>query len=343
MKRPFKHTLEIVAAWVAVGVALCAGVLGLVGPLLGGLSPGLQGSVGFVSETVAAMLLPGGLLTAVVAVATLLRRLWWPGAALATIALIILVPELWMSLQGSAGRSPGDSRALRVAAVNLATENDEDSLMEGALREIDADVLVLSEFTSSWASRLEEWFAGDYPHRWQAAAPDRPGYYVEGLRLAIWSRIPAVGDHEVLSLSGCSPQIRVPLHWRGRAFALYGIHPWKPYPLGLYHVAWRDRQKILEWVRRERLPTVVAGDFNAPPGSAFIQRLRLLGLANASESVCGRAPVTWPMHPFMFAPIRVAIAHVMHSEELVAVGFRRGMATNSDHAPVLAELAWQDE
>ncbi len=334
--------LEIAAAWVAVAFAWCATVLGLVGPLLGGSGPGIQGPVGFVVEIVAAMLVPGGVLTAIVAVAAMLRRLWWPAGMLAVVALVILVPELCAWSQARVVHAPGDTPALRVAAVNLCAENLEDPRMEECLRQLDADVLVLPELTASWAEQLEKWFAGDYPQRWVAAVPERPGYQSDGLNVAVWSRLPAAGEHQVHYLRG-SPAIRVLLRWHGRAFALYGVHPWKPYPYQLFGSAWRDRQGLLDWIRNERLPTVVAGDFNATPRSAFMGRLRLFGLTNASQAVCGAAPGTWPMQIPLLAPFRVAIDHVMVSEAFTAVAFRRGMTTNSDHAPVIAELRWRDE
>jgi len=286
--------------------------------------------------------MPVVLLTVGAAVVALLRRHWWPAAALGPVALLTLVPELWVRSKPPADHSQRDG-ALRVATVNLQGENLDDPLMEESLHQIDADVLVLLEFTTSWAERLEAWLPDDYPYRWLAAAPDRPGYDQQGLRIAIWSRLPAASDDEVLNLRGWNSQIRVPLVWRGRAFALYGIHPSKPYPYRLYAGAWRERQQLLDWIRSERLPTVVAGDFNASPRSAFLQRLRLLGLDNASESVCGRAPTTWPMHPDLLAPLRIAIDHLMHSEALIAVDFRRGMLTHSDHAPVYADLVWRNE
>src|SRR5690606_17334562 len=105
--------------------------------------------------------------------------------------------------------------------------------------------------------------------------------------------------------------------------------------------AWRERRALLDWLRGETLPAVVAGDFNAPPGSALLLRLRQAGLSDAGAAVCGRAPGTWPMHRPLLAPFRIAIDHVMTSEAFAAVAFRRGPATGSDHAAICAELVWR--
>jgi endonuclease/exonuclease/phosphatase (EEP) superfamily protein YafD len=131
--------------------------------------------------------------------------------------------------------------------------------------------------------------------------------------------------------------------WHGRPFAFYGIHAWKPYPRGTWDRAWRDRQEILDWIRAERLPVVVAGDLNATPRSAFVRRLVDLGLTLASQEVLGHAPGTWPARPpAWLPPFRVAIDHVLHGPALSAVAFERGIATSSDHLPVFADLTWRD-
>ena len=83
-------------------------------------------------------------------------------------------------------------------------------------------------------------------------------------------------------------------------------------------------------------------DCNASPRSPFLVRLRECGLTIAAEEVLGSAPVTWPMHPAARAPLRIAIDHVLHGPAFRAVGFRRGVATGSDHAPVLAELVCRE-
>ncbi|HZN41585.1 MAG TPA: endonuclease/exonuclease/phosphatase family protein [Planctomycetota bacterium] len=340
-KVPRRRRLENVAAWTIVTFAWLLALLGLVGPLLGGSDPGLQGPIGFASETAAAMWVQGGLLTTVFGVLALVRRHWWPAAALAPIALFTLLPELCTSSRPRDDHLRGEA-PLRVATVSLEKENKDDPLMEACLREIDADVLVLLEVTKPWAERLEQWFCGDYPHRWLAAAPEHP-LSREELQIAVWSRLPPAGDHEVWNLGKYNSQIRVTLRWHDRVFALYGIHPRKPFPYAVYSRAWRDRKQVLDWIGRERLPMVVAGDFNATPRSAFLHRLRRLGLANASEAVCGCAPATWPMHPGLLAPFRVALDHVMHSESFTAVDFRTGLGTNSVHSSVVADLVWLEK
>jgi endonuclease/exonuclease/phosphatase (EEP) superfamily protein YafD len=328
--------------WVAALVAMLAVVLGLLVPCLGGSDPGLPGPIGFASETVTAMWLQGGVLSLGVAGVALWRRQGWPAALLGATATVILLPELW-SWAGASVPALRDGEVLRIAEMNLAEQDLDDPAMPSCLRDLDADVLVLTEFTPSWARRLEPHFTGAYPHRWLAAAPERPGYNQDGLHVAVWSRLPAAGAVEPRYLGGTNAQLRVPLKWHGRTFALFAVHPWKPYGYRVFARAWRDRRELLDWIRAETLPIVVAGDCNATPRSAFVLRLRECGLTLASETVCGRAPVTWPMDPGSCPLLGVAIDHVLYGKDLTATAFRRGMRTNSDHAPVVADLVWRQE
>lgn len=350
MPRPSRwRRLEQVSAWLVAMLAVIAAVLALLVPRFGP-SPGPGGWLGFAAEVVAAQWLPIGVLAAVAAIAAGLRRRRGPALVLGLVAALALVPVAVAVAFAPGSRVRAESPVLRVASVNLRGESFEDprtvvasvAAMVDAVRELDADVLVLLEYTNLWAAQLEQSFAGDYAHRWLAAPPEREGFVTDGLRIAVWSRVPAAGAHEVLLCGGYNAAIRVPLRWRERDFRVYGIHPWKQWPYRLYRSALRDRQQLLDWMQGETLPMLLAGDFNASPRSAFVVRLRAVGLANSSEEVLGLAPPTWPMDRPELAPFRVAIDHVMHCGAFAAVGFGRGKPTCSDHALVLAELTWRE-
>ena len=40
--------------------------------------------------------------------------------------------------------------------------------------------------------------------------------------------------------------------------------------------------------------------------------------------------------------VQIAIDHIMHCDAFAAVGFERGPTTNSDHAPIFAEMVWRN-
>ena len=342
----------MVIAWSTVALALA-------GVWLSGSEPGLSGTLGFCSETVLAMWIPGGWLALAASIVCACLRLWRPCTAVFVLAALVLGPDAWGWVAGSqldasstshsprkAARGPESTSTsaggqLRIATFNLAGQNDEDPAIEEAIKRLDADVLVLPEMTTWRQEQMKAWFEHDYEHRWLADPPPEPGVSLEGLQLAIWSRIPAVGKPEVVEHLGLGTQLRVELRWQGRSFVLYGIHANKPWPRSLYRSAFRGRKELLARMREEHGALVVAGDFNAPPRSAFLARLRELGLRSASIQALGYAPTTWPMHKAKLAPFRVAIDHVLVSKDFECTGFGRGMLTLSDHAPVLCTLQWR--
>lgn len=330
--RRLETALFVAAAIVACSAYLC----GLIGPALGGQAPGLPGPAGFATELIAAMWMQGAVLTALVAIAALLRRRRRSGLLMTAVTLLMLAPE-FVSWAGAPSLQATARRGLRIATANLAEQNLHDPGMAASLRNLDADVLVLCEYTRSWQQRLQSLQSG-YAHRWLAAGPERADVQTDGLRLAVWSRLPAVAEPEVLLLDSDNAQMRLQLQFEQRVFTLFAIHPAKPYPYGVFARSFRQHAQLLDWIQGERGPTVVAGDCNASPRSAFMRRLRQLGLANVSEAVCGRAPITWPMQPTIFG---VAIDHVLCSDTFTPCGFRRAPPTNSDHAAIVAELQWR--
>ena len=344
--------------WLLVVLAWLFVASGSIGPYLGGDDPGIEGTLGFALETIAAMWVQGGVVAALLSLLLCAFKQWKPAIALALVSVVALVPQAVSRLvapaaidatlpstsRGEANERAASSsarRTLRIATFNLAGQNHEDPGIEAAIRRLDADILVLPEMTTWRQEQLRACFADDYPHRWLAAPAPERGVSFEGLQLAVWSRLPAAGPHEVVEHLGLDTQLRVPFRWQGRDFVLYGIHANKPWPRGLYRSCFRGRKQIVERIRREKGTVVVAGDFNATPRSAFLARFGELGLRNASLEALGYAPSTWPMHKWQLTPFRVAIDHVLVGEGFEVLGFGRGLSSLSDHAPVLAELRWR--
>ena len=332
---------EVAAAWLAAATALVAALFGTIGPHLGGSGPGLRSLFGFVVEAVAIAWVLGGLLAGIVGILAAIRKHRWPARVLFTVALVFLVPEAWGHLNSSAPDAQESGPAIRVASVNLAAWNHRDPLMREALLKIDADVFVFSEITFAWEKRLKVWFGDDYPHRAMGGLPNRPGYDKGGARLAIWSRVEPAGAPEVLRPDFSPAQVRLPVFWQGRELAIYGLHLPVAFPRWYFLRAYSGRADILDWVRKEELPMIVAGDFNATPRSAFMQRFRDLGLASASKEINGHALLTWPSNKQPLKLFWFAIDHILSSSELAALDYRTGPETKSDHLPIIAEFAWR--
>jgi len=344
LKQPITiyRKLELLLAWGAVVIALSATLFGFVGPHLGGSGPGLRGLLGYAAEIVAVAWLLGGLTAGIAALAAAARKLRAPALILGFVALAFLGPDLWARLGSPSSQRVTDTPVLRVAAVNLAAWNKRDRLMRKSLHELDADVLVLSEYTHFWSGRLESWFPDDYPYRVVVAPDPNPELALDGQRQSVWSRIEPSGPAEKLKFGSYSVQVRIPFSFEGRELTVYGIHTRIPYPQSAFNGAWLHRRKFLNWLRAEERPAILAGDFNSPIRSAYMQRVRDLGFTSASDAIHGRSLDTWPMHPWRPSLLHIAIDHILSSDELTATHYRAGPPTRSDHKPIVAEFVWRE-
>jgi hypothetical protein len=188
--------------------------------------------------------------------------------------------ELDPSTIGSAGRP-------RIATISLEEENT--TTPRRRLRELTPRVLVLLEVTKP-GPRGSSRGCGDYIHRWLAAATGNPHAreelrsrsYRACPRPAITSREPASSaPRSACRCSGTTTSSRCMASTQALPFTVYrGRGATASGSSTGSRTAAHDRRRRLQ---RRR--------------AAFVQRLRKLGLANASEAVCGRAPVTWPMNP----------------------------------------------
>ena len=325
-------------AWTLLTVLLwCTMLPGGIAPWLGGASPGLGNAFGFACETVAALWLPFGFMALLLLLATMGRRLFHHTLALAPLAFFPFIHAIGF---GPTPAPPTDAPTLRVASMNLAYQNEDATGGIASLRALDADVLVLTEFTPTWEAALAT-VAADFPHRWVATPPPEDDRWLAPWRIAAWSRLPADAPPETLLLDGFNAQLRVALQWQGRTLWLHAVHPLPPVPWGSYRHAHRERCQLIDWIRASPRPALVVGDLNATPRSAFLQSLRTLGFANASTRVLGYSPGTWPMDCSLATPFRIAIDHVLFDDAFAAHAFRLGEPGGSDHAPIVAELSWR--
>jgi vancomycin resistance protein VanJ len=104
---------------------------------------------------------------------------------------------------------------------------------------------------------------------------------------------------------------------------------------------WRDSGQtriaqaddVLKWVRRTKLPTIVAGDFNTPPRGLAYARLRS-GLHSAFQDAGMGFGWTYPAsHPML------RIDHVFTANGVSTSNALVGPAGASDHRPLICDLA----
>ena len=308
----------LVLAWtLAVGLAVLAGVRAL-GAERGTL---LALAIGALPVT----LLPAYVLLALAAVWRR-RLLAAVCAALVVVHVLVVAPAL-----GAADVPPEAAAAphLRVVAANLYVLNPDPAEAGRALRELDADVVVVPELDGRGLRGLEEsGLLQDLPHV-VAELGEREE------TVGLLSRLPltdvttrAAGGREL-------PRATVTVG--GTEVRLLAAHPLPP--VSVLEVLWRQSlADLAEESRATRLPTVVLGDFNADRDHAPFRRLLATGLRDAHDER-GRGLVrTWPAT----TPL-LHLDHVLVRDgdggRLVVQDVREVVLPGSDHLTVVADLA----
>ena len=127
---------------------------------------------------------------------------------------------------------------------------------------------------------------------------------------------------------------------RARRVVLMNVHVLPPVDLSQIIEQRGQVEKIARICEREIAATgalVVAGDFNAAPGTAHIRAMERAGLAPALNVAAGRAS-TWPRTSWLRALPGVRLDHILVGPAVGVEGAGVCGDIGSDHAPVWAVL-----
>ncbi len=164
---------------------------------------------------------------------------------------------------------------------------------------------------------------------------------------AVLSKYPVLAERNI-SLGGGWEAQRLVVEVDGRELAVYNIHLLLPLNLrpvestlgqllgARYDERVRNAQirTLLEELEAEPLPHIVAGDFNLSEYSPVYSELAAVMQDSYRESARGFGFSWHTSLPFL------RIDYIWHSPALIAVKSLRGKRFDSDHYPVISELAW---
>lgn len=219
---------------------------------------------------------------------------------------------------------------LRVGTANLYVENEEPEAAGRVLRELDLDVLVVTELTDTGLAGLRaSGLTDDLPHLAYA-----PGTGPETTGLL--SRLPLSEVTTPLFVGRAAPEATVTV--AGTQVRLLGFHA-QP-ALSLFEHPWREGFRRQERrVEQESRPVVLAGDLNAGLDNGPVRRmLDRTGLRSAHLERGRGLARTWPA----VLPV-VLFDHVLVRDgaraRLEVLDVREAGIPGSDHDAVVATLA----
>jgi endonuclease/exonuclease/phosphatase (EEP) superfamily protein YafD len=219
------------------------------------------------------------------------------------------------------GSIPDSAFRVSLISLNVFRPNPNKSKVVEYLRDRQPDLIIAMEVDQQWTDALEE-LSNVYPYRRMQPRQDNFG-------IGLLSKWPLV-DVKVVEFAGTEvPNIVATVERDGTRFRLIGTHPLPP--IGAEQTRERDSQllEIADFVRQSRIPTIVAGDFNATPWSAAFRQFT--DRSGLRDSALGRGVHgTWNV----WSPIRIPIDQTMIPVEATVIRRTVGPDVGSDHFPL---------
>ena len=246
-------------------------------------------------------------------------------AGLGVLTCLLLAFAVWPQWFPKASVPDPDAAILRVYSANLFYLNNDTARIRRSIEAADADIVVLIELASDPALRIDELLEG-YPHR---AASMRLDQTRGPSRSVIASRWPlTVRADPPDGLHAVAATVRTPLG----PVNVVGVHLTRPWP---FQHSWGQISQTMALdaiVEDFTGPVIVAGDFNSVSSARVGKQVqRDIGLRPAPGF-----PGTWPSD--LPSAVGITIDQVYASPDLAFVSRRLGLATGSDHRPVVTEL-----
>ena len=218
-----------------------------------------------------------------------------------------------------------NSVGLDVAALNLWYQNERVDEVDEVLVELDADVIVFTEYTLEHeASLLASPLAAEFPHRFGSSQPRTGG-------IAVWSRFPLrVGElHPLrrgldLAVAGPDGDIRV-----------VAMHV--PTPLDDFDTWQQVLATAHEIGRTTEAPTLLIGDLNSSYWHPEFRQVLDAGFVDAHAAAGSGFSTSWPTT--WAVPAFVRLDHALTAGGLVSTDIHDFDVPGSDHRGLVVTVA----
>lgn len=236
--------------------------------------------------------------------------------------LMLIAPWYW---PGS-NQPAEDGSNLRVLTANLLSINEEAELLLDLVESSDPDVIVLQELSPMWIRALAP-LRDTYPHHVERGRSDHFG-------IGIYSRI-ALENAEVFNLADAQyPAIRADFRANGRLVSILNMHTVPPLTSEMFALRNRQLEAAATFAEGVDDLAIVAGDLNITMWSPYYRKLETDSTLRNVRRGFGILP-TWPTNMPLF---KIALDHVLVSQDMFVVDVERGAEIGSDHLPLIADL-----
>ena len=235
---------------------------------------------------------------------------------------------------------------------DLPTYEERDQL----IRDNQADIIILQEITDEYIEKHWPLFLEQYPYQAHSIL-QKDGSYSFGM--GVLSRYPIVESTSFkLDNAGLVNQQRVEIKMEEENLTIYNVHTTFPSLsldneknwLGIPNISYNDETRhreigrLVELVKSEKNPTIIAGDFNFNDQTDDYKMILDAGLDDAYKSVNYGFGFSWPANRTPSVNIKPAIPFVrldylFHTKDFITEKSRILGKTGSDHKPLLVQLS----
>jgi endonuclease/exonuclease/phosphatase (EEP) superfamily protein YafD len=227
------------------------------------------------------------------------------------------------------------SNILRVMSYNILVENFDVDRIVGSISSVDPNLVLLVEVGSLMKQNIADRISTKFPYSFQSP----------GGGMTVFSKLP-LEDSRGEQFSGSdATNLVTHIKYRDRRIEIIGTHPLVPVKANLFVRRNLQLNSIATHLEHESQPTILMGDFNLTPWSPyyrqFIDKTKLhntrLGFGILPTWI---RPSTTVNLPQLLLPIlNIPIDHIFVSKDFQVARTYTGDNGNSDHAPIISELA----
>lgn len=257
------------------------------------------------------------------------------------IGLIALGPAIWSFVpnpqRAGSAASDGAAPTLRVMSFNVNADNRDPVPVDAAVAAADPDVVAIQEFTDFHRQFLRPTLEKRYPHVHVSNVNAGVGVYSKTpLRI---SEAPQFADLDGVSRTRCEIDLD------GRPLALYVVHLRRPTSLETFRQSRVELARLMAYVKGDRLPVLVAGDFNFTrlTPNATVMSAHGLRSAHAISGASGAAVTRRIDAPVLRHVLGFDIDHVFVGRDFTSSHFAVGSGIGSDHLPIIVDIRWKQQ
>lgn len=219
----------------------------------------------------------------------------------------------------------------RMMQFNVNSKNRSFDKVFECIRANNPDIISFEEVDDAWGQELSAKLQ-DYPYRVVRPRPDNFG-------IAMFSKMPT-RDAKVAAFGSANvPTVVGSFDLAGHAVSFVCTHTLPPMSIEYFNMRNEQMDLLAQAIKKAGSTTILAGDLNCTPWSYFFsQMLETSGLRDSRHGY-GVQP-SWPsLMVFLLIPID----HFLVSDDLVVLDRKVLGMVNSDHYPVLIDVAPAEE